>query len=106
MNVAIEDLAAVNFTLIRHNGKHSLPLPKVTGSRQSLVVFMPIPENVYSMFPPSNGQSPCNRDQVTFKVTPGTEPTITTYTTSTIFLYLFFNLFFQIFIQTLNFSIF
>lgn len=70
MNVAIEDLAAVNFTLVRHDGKKSIPLPKVTGSRQSLVVYMPIPDYVYAMFPPSNGQSPFNRDQVTFKVTP------------------------------------
>lgn len=70
MNVAIEDLAAVNFTLVRHNGNKSLPLPKVTGSRQSLVVYLPVPDYVYSLLPPSNGQSPLNRDQITFKVTP------------------------------------
>ena len=69
MNVAIEDLAAVNFTLVRYNGNKSLPLPKVTGSRQSLVVYLPVPDYVYAMLPPSNGQSPC-RDQITFKVTP------------------------------------
>lgn len=70
MNVAVEDLAAVNFTLVRHNGDKSLPLPKVTGSRQSLVVYLPVPEYVYTMLPPSIGQSPLNRDQITFKVTP------------------------------------
>lgn len=70
MNVAIEDLAAVNFTLVRHSGTKSLPLPKVTGSRQSLVVYLPVPDYVYSMLPPSNGQSPLSRDQITFKVTP------------------------------------
>lgn len=70
MNVAIEDLAAVNFTLVRQNGNKSLPLPKVTGSRQSLVVYLPVPDYVYAMLPPSNGQSPMNRDQITFKVIP------------------------------------
>lgn len=70
MNVAIEDLAAVNFTLVRYSGNKSLPLPKVTGSRQSLVVYLPVPDYVYAMLPPSNGQSPMNRDQITFKVTP------------------------------------
>lgn len=69
MNVAIEDLSTVNFTLVRHSGNKSLPLPKVTGNRQSLVIYLPVPDYVYSMLPPSNGQSP-NRDQITFKVTP------------------------------------
>lgn len=69
MNVAIEDLSTVNFTLVRHNGNKSLPLPKVTGNRQSLVVYLPVPDYVYVMLPPSNGQSPF-RDQITFKVTP------------------------------------
>jgi inositol polyphosphate-4-phosphatase len=78
MNVAIEDLSTVNFTLVRHkhNGNNSsansklMPMPKVTGSRQSLVVYLPVPDYVYAMLPPSNGQSPLNRDQITFKVTP------------------------------------
>lgn len=81
MNVAIEDLSTVNFTLVRHkhNGGNnnnssanskSMPMPKVTGSRQSLVVYLPVPDYVYAMLPPSNGQSPLNRDQITFKVTP------------------------------------
>lgn len=72
MSVAIEDLSTVNFTLVRHNGNNNtkaMPLPKVTGSRQSLVVYLPVPDYVYSMLPPSNGQS-LNRDQITFKVTP------------------------------------
>jgi len=70
--VAVEDLSTVNFTLVRHNGNNSkaTPLPKVTGSRQSLVVYLPVPDYVYAMLPPSNGQSPLNRDQITFKVTP------------------------------------
>lgn len=71
MNVAIEDLSTVNFTLVRQTANtKSMPLPKVTGSRQSLVVYLPVPDYVYSMLPPSNGQSPLNRDQITFKVTP------------------------------------
>lgn len=87
MNVAIEDLSTVNFTLVRHkhNGgsnnsgetsssgaanSKSMPMPKVAGSRQSLVVYLPVPDYVYAMLPPSNGQSPLNRDQITFKVTP------------------------------------
>ena len=78
MNVAIEDLSTVNFILVRHasNNKSSasstkvMPIPKITGSRQSLVVFLPVPDYVYAMLPPSNGQSPLNRDQISFKVTP------------------------------------
>lgn len=71
MNVAIEDLSTVNFTLVRHNGNNNktMPTPKITGSRQSLVVYLPVPDYVYAMLPPSNGQS-LNRDQITFKVTP------------------------------------
>lgn len=81
MNVAIEDLSTVNFILVRHTGNNnnnsnnngtsnSMPIPKVTGSRQSLVVYLPVPDYVYTMLPPSNGQSPLNRDQISFKVTP------------------------------------
>lgn len=43
---------------------------QVTGSRQSIVVYLPIPETFYSLLPPSNGQSLINRDQITFKATP------------------------------------
>jgi hypothetical protein len=67
MNVAIEDLATVSFTIVRHNEG---AVPKVTGSRQSLVILMPVPDEVYNLFPPSNSQSSSNRDKVTFKVTP------------------------------------
>lgn len=76
MNIAIEDLSTVNFTLVRHkhnggaNNSAKVPMPKVSGSRQSLVVYLPVPDYVYAMLPPSNGQSPINRDQITFKVTP------------------------------------
>lgn len=74
MNVAIEDLSTVNFILVRQAGNNksnaSMPIPKITGSRQSLVVFLPVPDYVYAMLPPSNGQSPLNRDQISFKVTP------------------------------------
>ncbi|KAG5684624.1 hypothetical protein PVAND_013846 [Polypedilum vanderplanki] len=69
MNIAIEDLSTVNFTLVRHNTK-AMPMPKVSGSRQSIVVYLPVPDYVYALLPPSNGQSPLNRDQITFKVTP------------------------------------
>ncbi|XP_070506535.1 inositol polyphosphate-4-phosphatase type I A isoform X2 [Chironomus tepperi] len=72
MNVAIEDLSTVNFTLVRHNGNNTktMPTPRIHGSRQSLFVYLPVPDYVYAMLPPSNGQSPLNRDQITFKVTP------------------------------------
>lgn len=69
MNVAIEDLATVSFTLVRHDKNKSFPVPKVTGSRQSLVVFLPVPDYVYRMLQISNSQ-PSDRDQTTFKVTP------------------------------------
>lgn len=67
MNVAVEDLAAVSFTFVRSS---ATPLPKVSGSRQSLLIQLPVPDHVYSMLPTSNGQSPLSRDQITFKVTP------------------------------------
>lgn len=48
MNVAIEDLSTVNFTLVRNtpNG-NSTPIPRVVGSRQSIVVLLPVPDYVY-----------------------------------------------------------
>jgi inositol polyphosphate-4-phosphatase len=74
MNVAIEDLSTVNFTLVKHEDKNntkSMPVPRITGSRQSLFVYLPVPDYVYAMLPPSNenGQM-LHRDQITFKVTP------------------------------------
>ncbi len=67
MNVAIEDLSTVNFTLVRNQS--AMPVPRVVGSRQSIVVLLPVPDYVFDMLPPSNGEI-LNRDQVTFKVTP------------------------------------
>ncbi|XP_011179938.2 inositol polyphosphate-4-phosphatase type I A [Zeugodacus cucurbitae] len=66
MCIAIEDLSAVNFTLTRSNTQcdaHTpIPLPRVTGSRQSLNVLLPVPEHVYAVMP--------TQEAVTFKLTP------------------------------------
>ncbi|XP_036318753.1 inositol polyphosphate-4-phosphatase type I A isoform X2 [Rhagoletis pomonella] len=66
MCVAIEDLSAVNFTLIRssaQNDAHTLvPMPRVTGSRQALNVLLPVPEHVYAIVP--------TQETFTFKLTP------------------------------------
>ena len=72
MLVAVEDLRNVEFTLIlvdkrvkgskggsssRGGNKipilqyHSFPLPRVTGSRSSLKVMLPVPDYVYTMLP-------------------------------------------------------
>ena len=69
MIVAIEDLRAVEFTLILvENKKHSqfsqpfnssrhvasvssFPLPRVTGSRANLKILLPIPDWVYTILP-------------------------------------------------------
>jgi hypothetical protein len=67
MNVAIEDLAAVSFKIVRH--VENL-VPKVTGSRQSLLILLPVPDHVYNLFYSSNSQYSCNREKVIFKVTP------------------------------------
>lgn len=50
MNVAIEDLQAVNFSLVC-NKNMAEPVPVVTGSRQALFVSIPVPENVFVMLP-------------------------------------------------------
>lgn len=55
MNVAIEDLSAVNFSLVC-NKNEAEPIPKVTGSRQALFVTIPVSENVFNMLP-SNFES-------------------------------------------------
>uniref|UniRef100_A0A336M172 phosphatidylinositol-3,4-bisphosphate 4-phosphatase n=1 Tax=Culicoides sonorensis TaxID=179676 RepID=A0A336M172_CULSO len=63
--VAIEDLATVNFTLTRSNiqrGANVLPLPKITGSRQSITVYLPVPETLAYILPA--------KGNITFKVTP------------------------------------
>ena len=65
MSVAIEDLSTVNFTLVRSNinrETNSLPLPRLIGSRQSINVLLPIPDNIYCLLPTKN--------QIQFKVTP------------------------------------
>ena len=72
MQVAVEDLSTVNFTLVRSNNANntfSSAMPHIVGSRQSLTVLIPVPDYVYSLLPPSNGQT-LNRDLVSFKVTP------------------------------------
>lgn len=48
MNVAIEDLSAVNFSLVYNKNEAE---PKVSGSRQALFVSIPVPEEVHNMLP-------------------------------------------------------
>ncbi|XP_031628041.1 inositol polyphosphate-4-phosphatase type I A isoform X2 [Contarinia nasturtii] len=65
MCVAIEDLSAITFTLIRSNIQRNtkyFPVPRVTGSRQSITVLLPVPDNIYSMLP--------NKESSSFKITP------------------------------------
>ncbi|XP_067641805.1 inositol polyphosphate-4-phosphatase type I A isoform X2 [Eurosta solidaginis] len=66
MCIAIEDLSAVNFTLIRSSIQNDaltlVPLPRITGSRQSLNVLLPVPEHVYTIMP--------KQEMLTFKLTP------------------------------------
>lgn len=66
----LRDLATVTFSLSRHGRNPSMPCPKVTGSRQSLHVLLPVPDEVFNMLPSSAIQYPFNRDQISFKVTP------------------------------------
>ncbi|XP_030381276.1 inositol polyphosphate-4-phosphatase type I A isoform X2 [Scaptodrosophila lebanonensis] len=67
MCVAIEDLSSVNFTLIRAqlSSDTSVPMPRITGSRQSLEVLLPVPEHLYNIGLLSTTQPP-----LTFKITP------------------------------------
>lgn len=65
MSVAIEDLRTVMFTLVRCPSPVSLepqPMPKVTGSRNSLTVSLPVPDALYSLIP--------SRQVLSFHVTP------------------------------------
>lgn len=65
MTVAIEDLSTVEFTLTRSNiqrGANALPLPKITGSRQSIICYLPVPESLYYILP--------TKGNISFKVTP------------------------------------
>jgi len=61
MCIAIEDLSAVSFQLVRAQGDAALaPMPRITGSRQALEVQLPVPEHSL----PGNGTS------ISFKITP------------------------------------
>uniref|UniRef100_A0A1A9W218 phosphatidylinositol-3,4-bisphosphate 4-phosphatase n=1 Tax=Glossina brevipalpis TaxID=37001 RepID=A0A1A9W218_9MUSC len=66
MCIAIEDLLAVNFTLVRSNlvsnDQNAIPLPRITGSRQSLHIQLPVPEHVYMLLP--------TKQMLNFKFTP------------------------------------
>lgn len=65
MCIAIEDLQTVNFNLMRSNLQRessNIPMPRLTGSRNNLTVFLPVPESVYCILP--------TKEMVTFKVTP------------------------------------
>lgn len=91
MCVAIEDLCAVNFSLIRSNiqrycliaiascfkciyeiflifffgifsNKKYFPIPRIVGSRQTITVLLPVPDNIYAMLP--------TKEIVNFKLTP------------------------------------
>lgn len=65
MSVAVEDLRTVLFTLTRcpipQNGDLQ-PMPKISGCRNALTVFLPVPDAVYTLLPP--------RQSVSFNVTP------------------------------------
>lgn len=67
MVVAVEDLRTVTFTIVRcpPNTRNSQLVPRVTGSRSALGVFLPVPDAVYSLLPMSATSAPIN-----FHVTP------------------------------------
>ncbi|XP_068159958.1 inositol polyphosphate-4-phosphatase type I A [Drosophila tropicalis] len=61
MCIAIEDLSAVTFQLVRAQGEAKVtPTPRITGSRQALEVQLPVPEHTL----PGNGST------ISFKITP------------------------------------
>ncbi|CAH1108079.1 unnamed protein product [Psylliodes chrysocephalus] len=64
MSVAIEDLRTVLFILVRSPSPATEPYPnpKVTGTRNSLVVSLPVPDSLYSLIP--------SRQTISFHVTP------------------------------------
>ncbi|XP_075157465.1 inositol polyphosphate-4-phosphatase type I A [Haematobia irritans] len=64
MCIAIEDLLGVDFELVRSSGhdQKSIPTPRITGSRQAITVYLPVPEHVYALLP--------TKHTVNFKVTP------------------------------------
>lgn len=65
MSVAVEDLRTVLFTLTRCpipvNGDLQ-PMPKISGCRNALTVFLPVPDAVYTLLP--------TRQSVSFNITP------------------------------------
>ncbi|CAG9770961.1 unnamed protein product [Ceutorhynchus assimilis] len=64
MSVAIEDLRTVLFVLVRSPSPAAepVPTPKVSGTRNSLTVSLPVPDNLYSLLP--------SRQSFSFHVTP------------------------------------
>lgn len=66
MCVAVEDLSAVSFKLCRSNmhreSANKMPIPRITGSRQSITVLLPVSESVHIMLP--------TKEEIVFKVTP------------------------------------
>ncbi|KAL1517073.1 hypothetical protein ABEB36_000885 [Hypothenemus hampei] len=64
MSVAIEDLRTVLFILTRSPSPsvEPVPTPKVSGTRNSLTVSLPVPDNLYSLLP--------SRQTFSFHVTP------------------------------------
>lgn len=64
MSVAIEDLRTVMFTLVRCPSPASepYPTPKISGSRNSLSVSLPVPDAFYTLIP--------TKQVISFHVTP------------------------------------
>lgn len=64
MSVAIEDLRTAIFTLVRcpSPANEPFPTPKISGSRNSLSVSLPVPDALYSLIP--------TKQIISFHVTP------------------------------------
>lgn len=56
MNVAVEDLGAVNFSIVCQKNEIE-PIPQIYGSRQALFVKIPVPEKIFEMLPQSLPES-------------------------------------------------
>lgn len=52
-----------HFNILCFRNKKYFPIPRVTGSRQSITVLLPVPDNIYSMLPNKESSS-------SFKITP------------------------------------
>ncbi|XP_024083803.1 type I inositol 3,4-bisphosphate 4-phosphatase isoform X2 [Cimex lectularius] len=67
MVVAIEDLSTVTFKLTQYTAgsKQNAQQPKITGSRPSLGVVIPVPEAVYSLLPLTS-----TSNSISFNITP------------------------------------